>query len=84
MQLLAPIHGVTLPTPAGGNYRQIMVDVDQTKLLAKGLTPLQVANVLNLQNLTLPGGDVKIGKTDYTVRTGQFDAADRRGALNDI
>src|SRR6201997_1095190 len=63
-QTLAPIHGVTLPTPAGGKYRQIMFDVDQTKLLAKGLTPLQVANALNLQNLTLPGGDVKIGKTD--------------------
>jgi hypothetical protein len=23
-QTLAPIHGVTLPTPAGGKYRQIM------------------------------------------------------------
>src|SRR5271157_4778845 len=56
-QALAPIHGLTLPTPAGGKYRQIMVDVDQTKLLAKGLTPLQVANALNVQNLTLPGGD---------------------------
>jgi multidrug efflux pump subunit AcrB len=27
-QILAPIHGVTLPTPAGGKYRQIMVDID--------------------------------------------------------
>ncbi len=68
-QMLAPIHGVTLPTPAGGKYRQIMVDIDQTKLLAEGLTPLQVVNAVNAQNLTLPGGDAKIGKTDYTVRT---------------
>jgi multidrug efflux pump subunit AcrB len=59
-----------------------MVDVDQTKLLAKGLTPLQVANVLNLQNLTLPGGDVKIGKTDYTVRTNSMPPTVE--ALNDI
>ncbi len=81
-QTLAPIHGVTLPTPAGGKYRQIMVDVDQTKLLAKGLTPLQVANSLNLQNLTLPGGDVKIGKTDYTVRTNSMPPTVE--ALNDI
>src|SRR6266581_244560 len=29
-QMIAPIHGVTLPTPAGGKYRQIMVDIDQT------------------------------------------------------
>src|SRR3954451_16194295 len=39
-QMLAPVHGVTLPTPAGVKYRKIMVVVDQTKLLAKGLTPL--------------------------------------------
>jgi len=37
-QMLAPIHGVTLPTPAGGKYRQIMVDIDPVKLLSKGLT----------------------------------------------
>src|SRR6202035_153746 len=57
------------PTPAGGKYRQIMVDIDPIKLLAKGLTPLQVVNAVNAQNLTLPGGDEKIGETDYTVRT---------------
>src|SRR6201997_1581077 len=39
-QQLAPIPGITLPTPAGGKYRQIMVDIDPSKLLAKGLTPL--------------------------------------------
>ncbi len=81
-QMLAPIHGVTLPTPAGGKYRQIMVDIDQTKLLAKGLTPLQVVNAVNAQNLTLPGGDEKIGKTDYTVRTNSMPPTIE--ALNDI
>src|SRR5882757_9393685 len=45
-QRLAPIHGVTLPTPAGGKYRQIMVDIDPSKLLAKGLTPLDVVNAV--------------------------------------
>src|SRR6202043_930353 len=39
-QQLAPIQGITLPTPAGGKYRQIMVDIDPAKLLARGLTPL--------------------------------------------
>src|SRR6201987_5965992 len=81
-QMLAPIHGVTLPTPAGGKYRQIMVDIDQTKLLSKGLTPLQVVNAVNAQNLTLPGGDEKIGKTDYTVRTNAMPPTIE--ALNDI
>ena len=68
-QQLAPVRGVTFPTPAGGKYRQIMVDLDPTKLLAKGLTPLDVVNAVNLQNLTLPTGATKIGDTQYTVRT---------------
>jgi multidrug efflux pump subunit AcrB len=68
-QQLAPIPGITLPTPAGGKYRQIMVDVDPAKLVAKGLTPLDVVNAVNAQNLTLPSGTAKIGATQYAVRT---------------
>src|ERR1700733_4341547 len=68
-QQLAPIHGVTFPTPAGGKYRQIMVDIDPLKLQAKGLTPLDVVNAVNAQNLTLPAGLAKIGDTQFTVRT---------------
>ena len=68
-QQLAPVPGVTFPTPAGGKYRQIMVDIDPNKLLARGLTPLDVVNAVNAQNLTLPSGQVKIANTQYTVRT---------------
>ena len=68
-QQLSPIHGITLPTPAGGKYRQIMVDIDPVKLNAKGLTPLDVVNAVNAQSLTLPSGTAKIGDTQYTVQT---------------
>ena len=68
-QQLAPVHGVTFPTPDGGKYRQIMVDIDQTKLQAKGLTPTDVVNAISAQNLTLPSGLAKIGDRQYTVRT---------------
>jgi multidrug efflux pump subunit AcrB len=68
-QQLAPVAGVTLPTPAGGKYRQIMVDIDPDKLLSRGLTPLDIVNAVNTQNLTLPSGTAKIGGTQYTVRT---------------
>jgi multidrug efflux pump subunit AcrB len=68
-QQLAPISGITLPTPAGGKYRQIMVDIDPDKLLAKGLTPLDVVNAVNTQNLTLPAGTAKFGTKQYAVRT---------------
>src|SRR6201992_1859505 len=68
-QQLAPVPGVTLPTPAGGKYRQIMVDIDPDKLLARGLTPLDIVNAVNAQNLTLPSGTAKMGDVQYTVRT---------------
>src|ERR1700732_3939308 len=68
-QQLAPAPGVTLPTPAGGKYCQIMVDIDPTKLQAKGLTPTDVVNAVNAEILTLPSGLAKIGDTQYTIRT---------------
>jgi len=68
-QQLAPVPGVTFPTPDGGKYRQIMVDIDPLKLQARGLTPADVVNAVNAQNLTLPSGLAKIGDTQYTVRT---------------
>jgi multidrug efflux pump subunit AcrB len=74
-QQLAPIHGVTLPTPAGGKYRQIMVDIDPLKLQAKGLTPLDVVNAVNAQNITVPSGTAKIGDTQFTVRTNAVPAS---------
>jgi multidrug efflux pump subunit AcrB len=68
-QQLAPVPGVTFPAPDGGKYRQIMVDIDPLKLQARGLTPADVVNAVNAQNLTVPSGLVKIGDTQYTVRT---------------
>src|ERR1700761_5287135 len=66
-QALAPIPGITLPTPYGGKYRQIMVDLDPTALSAKGLAPIDVVNAVNAQSLTLPSGQAKIGDTQFIV-----------------
>src|SRR5689334_7232134 len=81
-QQLAPVQGVTLPTPAGGKYRQIMVDLDPTKMLARGVTPMDVVNAVNTQNLTVPSGTAKIGNTQYAVRTNATPAS--IADLNDI
>ncbi len=81
-QGLAPVPGVTLPTPAGGKYRQIMVDIDPDKLAARGLTPLDVVNAVNAQNLTLPSGAAKLGNSQYVVRTNATPAS--IAELNDI
>jgi multidrug efflux pump subunit AcrB len=68
-QGLAPVPGVTLLTPSGGKYRQIMVDIDPNKLSARGLTPLDVVSAVNAQNLTVPSGTAKMGDRQYVVRT---------------
>jgi multidrug efflux pump subunit AcrB len=67
-QALAPIQGITLPTPYGGKYRQIMVDLDPDALRARGLTPNDVLNAVNAQNLTIPPGDAKLGDRQMIVR----------------
>jgi multidrug efflux pump subunit AcrB len=81
-QQLAPVPGVTFPTPDGGKYRQIMVDIDPLKLQARGLTPADVVNAVNAQNLTLPSGLAKIGDKQYTVRTNAMPTS--IADLNDI
>src|SRR6201988_2698973 len=53
-QQLAPVPGGPFPAPDGGKYRQIMVDIDPIKLQARGLTPADVVNAINAQNLTVP------------------------------
>jgi len=60
-QQIAPIPGITLPLPYGGKPRQIMVDLDPQALLSKGISAADVSNAVNLQNLTLPSGTVKLG-----------------------
>jgi len=67
-QALAPIPGITLPTPYGGKYRQIMVDLDPDALRARGITPSDVLNAVNAQSLTLPSGDAKLGDQQFIVK----------------
>jgi multidrug efflux pump subunit AcrB len=67
-QALAPIPGITLPTPYGGKYRQIMVDLDPDALNARGIAPIDIVNAVNAQSLTLPSGDVKLGDKQFIVK----------------
>ena len=51
---LATVRGVALPFPYGGKQRQIQVDLDSQALQSKGLSPVDVVNAVNAQNLILP------------------------------
>jgi multidrug efflux pump subunit AcrB len=64
---LAVVHGAQVPYPYGGKVRLIMVDLDPQALHARGLTPAEVADAVQLQNVIVPSGDVKVGEKDYPV-----------------
>ena len=65
---LITIPGVAVPYPYGGKFRVISVDLDTEALLAKGLTPTDVVNAVNTQNLILPAGTIKLGELEHSVR----------------
>src|SRR6202140_1645779 len=64
---LAVVHGAEVPYPYGGKPRVIMADLDQRALAARGLSPADVSDALQRQNVILPAGDVKIGNKDYAL-----------------
>ena len=67
--LRVTVNGAILPHPNGGQDMQVMVNLDQQKLLARHLTPADVHDVLMQQYLVMPSGDIKIKQTDWIVQT---------------
>ncbi len=65
---LATVQGVQMPWPYGGKQRQIMVDIDLARLHGLGLSPNDVSNAVQAQNLILPSGTAKIGDQELLVR----------------
>ncbi|WP_213955720.1 efflux RND transporter permease subunit [Variovorax sp. dw_954] len=65
---LITIPGAAVPFPYGGKNRLISVDLDTQALQARGLSPTDVVNAVNTQNLILPSGTVKFGATEYAVK----------------
>ena len=66
---LATIEGAQEPFPYGGKQREIMVDLNQQALEARGLSPADLINAVANQNVIAPSGDMKIGRFDYEVET---------------
>src|SRR5580698_10380218 len=65
---LGTVQGASVSYPFGGKQRAVMVDLNLDELYAKQLSPMDVSNALNLQNLILPAGTAKLAKTEYQVR----------------
>jgi HAE1 family hydrophobic/amphiphilic exporter-1 len=66
---LESLDGVGQAMIVGGQKRQINVHLDGLKLRSRHLSVAQVAGALQSQNLQVPGGTVKAGQREYTLRT---------------
>jgi CzcA family heavy metal efflux pump len=64
---LANVRGAATPFPYGGKQRYISVDIDSAALQSKGLSPVDIVNAVNAQNLILPSGTAKLGTLEYNV-----------------
>jgi multidrug efflux pump subunit AcrB len=65
---LVTVAGAVLPNVYGGKQRSIMVNLNPGLMQAKGLSPSDILNALNQQNVVEPGGTAKIGSTEYDIR----------------
>jgi CzcA family heavy metal efflux pump len=64
---LITVPGAAIPYPYGGKQRYVEIDLDYKALQGYGLTPADVVNTINAQNLILPSGTQKIGRFEYQV-----------------
>jgi multidrug efflux pump subunit AcrB len=66
---LQQVEGVGSVTLVGGSENEVQVQVDQTRLLAAGLTIDDVASFLAGANVDLPAGSFIEGNSEFLVRT---------------
>jgi multidrug efflux pump subunit AcrB len=65
---LITVPGAVIPYPYGGKQRQVMINMDQNQMQAKGVSPTDVLNAVNAQNLILPTGTAKVAESELDVR----------------
>src|ERR1700730_1903292 len=64
---LVSVPGVSIPNPYGGAALNVEIDLNQTKLLAHGLSATDVEPALSSQNVVLAAGDPTVGGLDFMV-----------------
>ena len=70
---LNKIDGIGSIGLSGAREREIRIEIDPVRLEAYNLTIEQIGNALAMENINMPSGNVKMGKTDYPLRVkGEF------------
>ncbi len=74
---LEKIQGVAIVTVVGGYEREILVAVDPVKLKKYSLTPRDILEAIQLENVNVPGGRITTKNLEFQIRTvGQFKTTD--------
>jgi CzcA family heavy metal efflux pump len=66
---LITVPGSVIPQPYGGKQAQISISMDAAAMQARGIAPGDLLTALSQQNVVTPSGTIKIGGTEYDVRT---------------
>ncbi|HDP94962.1 MAG TPA: efflux RND transporter permease subunit [Candidatus Aminicenantes bacterium] len=76
------IKGVADVTLTGGRKREVRVEIDSRELQQNGLSLRQLAGILAMNNLDMPGGNIQPGNMDVSVRLqGRFQSLEQLRAL---
>ncbi|MDR3690852.1 MAG: efflux RND transporter permease subunit [Fimbriimonas sp.] len=73
-------NGVASCVASGGLPRAIVVNVDPAKLQSYGISLSQVESRIVQENIDLPSGIAKLGKTEYTIRALGYFTSPMQGA----
>ena len=66
---LVTVPGAVVPSPYGGKQPQVTVNMDQAAMQSKDIAPSDILNTLLQQNVVMPSGTIKVGQSEYDVRT---------------
>ncbi len=78
---LKTVPGVAAASMHGGLERQILVELDRSRLEAYNLSVNQVLDALRKENLDIPGGHIKTGIKEYLIRTPEEIEVDEIGKI---
>ncbi len=74
---LQRVGGVAASYAMSGTFREIQIVLDPLRLKGTGITPNQVMDVLQAQNINYPLGSIESGEKEYIVRTvGEYEDLD--------
>src|SRR5882672_3565915 len=79
---LVTVPGAAVPVPYGGKSRVVNIDLDPDALYARGLSPADISNAVNTQNIVRSPGTAKMGPIEYDVAINS--SPERLDQLNDI